>query len=99
VSQPQNEAAKNPRRILAGRRNGALRGPLSEAGRQRLRAAALLGRPWRWARGPRSAAGKRRAAANGKLRQTDALSVREVRVQVAAVRQLITLLRETRPSC
>jgi hypothetical protein len=99
MSQRQAAAGKNPRRVMAGRRNRALRGPLTEAGRQRLRAAALQHRPWQWATGPRSATGKRRAAANGKLRQTDASSVREVRAEVAAVRQLITLLRETRQSC
>ena len=75
----------SPRRVAAGRRNRALRGPLSPEGRQRLREAARRGRPWRFATGPRTAAGKLRVAQNGRGRQVGEPSVRELRRQVAAV--------------
>ncbi len=59
---------KNPRRQAAGKRNQALRRGLSDAGRDRLREAALSHRPWELSTGPRSVAGKAIAAANGKRR-------------------------------
>src|SRR4051794_29782337 len=74
----------NPRRVLAGKRNRQKRGPLTPEGRERLRQAALERRPWLSSTGPRSAAGKARAAANGKVRKRGELSVREVRILVAA---------------
>ena len=74
----------NPRRVLAGRLNRQNRGPLTSEGRERLRQAAREHRPWLSSTGPRSAAGKARAAANGKVRKRGKLSVREVRVLVAA---------------
>jgi hypothetical protein len=86
----------NPRRVAAGRRNRALRGPLSEAARQQLRAAALRDRPWEQATGPRTAAGRAQAARNGKRRQIGPLSVREMRAELAAARSLLHLLRATR---
>ena len=70
---------KNPRRQAAGRRNRALRRGLSEAGRDRLRQAALIHRPWVFSTGPRTTAGKAIVAANGQRRQTDGCSVRNLR--------------------
>lgn len=70
---------KNPRRQAAGKRNQALRRGLSEAGRDRLREAALSHRPWELSTGPRTATGKAIAAANGKRRQKGRYSVRELR--------------------
>jgi hypothetical protein len=81
--------------VAAGRRNRQLRGPLSDEGRARLRAAALRHRPWESATGPTSAAGKAQAARNGKVRQRDVLSVREVRRELAEVRRLIAALRSS----
>jgi len=75
----------NPRRVAAGRRNRALRGPLSPDGRDRLREAALANRPWRFSTGPRSVAGKLRVAENGRGRQVGEPSAREVRRQLAAL--------------
>ena len=57
----QGELLKNPKRIIAGRANRRRRGPLTEAGRQRLREAALLHKPWKHATGPRIAAGRAQA--------------------------------------
>jgi len=78
----------SPRQI-AGKLNQLKRGSLTAAGRQRLHDAALTNRPWRFSTGPKSAAGKVRAAANGKVRQTRELSVREIRAATADVRNMI----------
>ena len=48
----------NPRRVAAGRRNRALRPPLSADARQRLRDSALRNKPWKKSRGPTSDQGK-----------------------------------------
>ena len=79
----------SPRRVAAGRRNRALRGPLTPGGRQRLREAALRGRPWRFATGPRTAAGKLRVAQNGRLRQAGEFSARELRRHLAALTSFV----------
>ena len=85
----------NPRRVAAGRANRLKRGPLTEAGRERLRAAALRRRPWEQATGPRTAAGKAQAAGNGKRRQAGPRSVREVRADLREARALIRAAYET----
>jgi hypothetical protein len=89
-------ARPNPRRVLAGRLNRAKRKPLTAEARERLRRAALEHRPWRFATGPRTAAGKARAALNGKRRQKGPLSVREVRRDLADVRDLLREMRDSR---
>ena len=86
----------NPRRVAAGRRNRALRGPLTSAGRQRLRQAALVGRPWLHSTGPKSVAGKARVAENGKIRLGGAPSARELRRQLAALGNLAAEMAELR---
>ena len=80
----------NPRRVAAGRLNRGKRGPLTPEGRERLRQAALAGRPWRFATGPKTAAGKARVAENGKRRLGGESSAREVRRQLAALGNLAT---------
>ena len=75
----------NPKRVAAGRRNRLKRKGLTEAGRQRLREAALRNQPWQYLTGPRTAAGKAQAAANGKLRQIGELSVREVQWELTGL--------------
>ncbi len=86
----------NPRRVAAGRTNRAKRGPLSPAGRERLRAAAAAGRPWEAGTGPVTAAGKARAAANGCGRQVGPVSVRAARREVAAVAGVLAAGRAVR---
>lgn len=49
---------KNPRRVEAGRRNRAKRGPLSIEAREKLRQAALKTRPWEKSTGPKTPEGK-----------------------------------------
>ncbi len=80
----------------AGRRNREKRLGLSDAGRERLRQAALAGRAWEHSTGPRTAEGKARSAANGKLRQKGPRSVRERRAEVAGFRALIGIMQAGR---
>ena len=88
----------NPNRVAAGKRNRLKRKVLSKEGRQKLREAALVNRPWRFATGPRTPEGKSRAAANGKKRQKGKQSVRELRAEVAGVQALLQSLRQTQIS-
>jgi hypothetical protein len=92
-------ATPNPRRQAAGRANRAKRGPLTPAGRKRLRASIRRTQPWRQTRGPITPAGKVRSAANGKVRQKGPLSTRAVRAQLQEARQLIEAMREARALC
>ncbi len=52
------------RQVEANRRNWAKRGPLTPAGRERLRRAALRNRPWERSTGPVTDEGKARSALN-----------------------------------
>ncbi|MHC4093343.1 MAG: hypothetical protein ACYSVY_24245 [Planctomycetota bacterium] len=52
------------RQIEANRRNWAKRGPITEAGRERLRESALRNQPWEHSTGPRTTLGKLRSRAN-----------------------------------
>jgi hypothetical protein len=79
----------NPRRVAAGRLNREKRGPLTPEGRERLRQAALAGRPWLHSTGPKSAAGKARVAQNGRSGQAGELSARAVRREFAALAGLV----------
>ena len=88
--------APNPRRVAAGRRNRAKRGPLSAAGRERLREAALRNKPWKHSTGPKTRAGRAQSARNGKQRQRGPRSLREVRAALAEIRELIRHMRQAR---
>ena len=88
--------AKNPRRVAAGRRNRKKRGPLSQAGRQQLREAALRHRPWERSTGPTSPEGKAKAAANGRRRQRGSKSLRQIRKEVATDARLLGELAKIR---
>ena len=89
------EPQPNPRRVAAGRANRAKRGPLTAAGRALLQVAALRTKPWKHATGPKTPAGKRQAALNGRTRQIDTLSIRQMRAELAGVRALIGEIRDT----
>src|SRR5262245_11526169 len=84
-----NRPSPNPRRVAAGRLNRRKRLGLSSEGRERLRDAALTGRPWDHATGPRTPEGKTRTGSNGKVRQKGEWSAREVRRSIAAVTGLV----------
>jgi hypothetical protein len=90
--------------VAAGRLNVQKRQGLSPEGRERVRAAALAHRPWRFSTGPRTPAGKAKSAANGKARRKGEKSIRELRDELAGFHALIlqmaavrTRLAEDRP--
>jgi len=82
VSAPPNP---NPRRVAAGRLNYLKRKGFSSKGLQALREAAIRQQPWRFSTGPRSQAGKAKVALNGKGRQVQERSLREVRQDMAGL--------------
>ena len=88
--------APNPRRVAAGKRNRAKRQGLTAEGREKLRQQALVCQPWRQATGPRTPEGKARAAQNGKVRQTGALSTRALAVELADLQRLMRDMASTR---
>jgi hypothetical protein len=90
-----NRPAPNPRRVAAGKLNRKKRGPLSERGRERLRAAIAINKPWLRSTGPKTPQGKERVAQNGQLSQKDRLSVRQARALLAKARSLLKAFDET----
>jgi hypothetical protein len=82
--------------VAASRLNVTKRKGLSPEGREQIREAILFHQPWRFTTGPRTPEGKARSAANGKVRQKGAKSVREVRAELAEVRGLIKGMAATR---
>jgi hypothetical protein len=93
---PLQPHIKNPRRVVAGKLNRAKRKGLTAAGRRRLREGALKHKPWRFAAGPRTPAGKAKMAENGKKRQLGPRSVREVRKDLAELRDFLKGVKEYR---
>jgi hypothetical protein len=91
MSQPRT-TPPNPRRVAAGRLNRQKRGPLTPAGRERLRQTALRFRPWRFSTGPKTAAGKLAAARNGKKSQRHAVSVSEQRALRKDVERMLAAM-------
>jgi hypothetical protein len=69
---------------------------LTEAGRERLRQAALRNRPWEHSTGPRSPVGRAQSIVNGKRRQRGPRSVREIRADLKEVDELIHQMRRVR---
>jgi hypothetical protein len=90
------EHIPNPRRVRAGKMNRLKCRALTAEGLERLRAAALRHQPWRWACGPKTSAGKLQSVTNGKKRQKGSRSLREIRGDLAELRQWLQELRETR---
>ena len=86
----------NQRRVAAGRLNRAKRGPLTDAGREKLRQAALRDRPWEHSTGPRTPAGRAQSVLNGKRRQRGPQSLRQVRAALKEIRELIRQMRQAR---
>lgn len=88
---PSNKA-RNPKRVAAGRANRAKRKALTPQGVERLRQAAVRGRPWLRATGPRTAEGKMRSAANGLKRAEGGQSANAARREVAALRDFLAAM-------
>jgi hypothetical protein len=91
-------AVSNSRRVAAGKANRLKRKGLTDAGRQRLREAALKNRPWLHSTGPRTESGKERSARNGKVRQLDLFSLRELKADFADLKLLERSMSDTRAS-
>ena len=83
-------------RTLAGRRNRQLKGPLTEAGRQRLRDAARRNQPWQFSTGPRSLAGKAKAAMNGHRHRANPQSERQLRAGLAVAMSFLVEMAQLR---
>jgi hypothetical protein len=84
----------NPKRVTAGRINRQKR-KLTEAGRQRLREAAMNNKPWDYATGPRTDAGKAKSAQNGWRQEAD-ISFRRLREKLRDVQRSADELAELR---
>ncbi len=93
---PNLEVTPNPKRVAAGRLNRAKRKGLTADGRERLRQAALRSQLWLHSTGPRTPEGKAKVAANGRRRQRRPFSVRELRAQLANLRELTKAMGDTR---
>ncbi len=83
-------------RQRAGRLNQLKWQGFTAAGLERLRQAALRNRPSQFSTGPKTAAGKARAAANGKKKQVQALSSRQVKAELSGANALIRSLSALR---
>lgn len=90
------DAAPNPRRVAAGKRNRAKWNGFSAAGMRRLRKAAKVNMPWRFSTGPKTAEGKARAAKNGSFKQAGSKSLRAVRRELRVLRSLLDEMRAAR---
>ena len=89
-------ATPNPKRVRAGRLNQRKRKGITAEGRRRLREAAHRNRPWQHSTGPKTAAGKLRASQNGRFRQTDDISRRELQRKLDEVDELIAGMAKSR---
>jgi hypothetical protein len=79
--------------VAAGKRNRSLRKSLSAEGKRRLREAALKHKPWTRSTGPRTSKGKAKSAQNGRWRQADDQSIREIKRELSDVAELIEQMR------
>lgn len=86
----------NPNRVAAGRRNRQLRGPITAAGREKLRQAALKNKPWEHATGPRTCLGKTRSAANGQQQKRSEHSRRALRAMAQDAQEIVAQLSRLR---
>ena len=84
----------NPKRVLAGRSNRMKRGPLPLESIYRMRDAINRKKPWQLSTGPRTPAGKAIVARNGKVRQSNLRSIREIRADICGIMCLIEANRK-----
>ena len=85
----------NPKRVQAGRINRMKRGPLSLESMNRMRDAINRKKPWQLSTGPRTPAGKAIVARNGKVRQINPRSIREIRADICQIMSLIEANRKS----
>jgi hypothetical protein len=84
----------NPKRVLAGRINRMKRGPLPLESIYRMRDAINRNKPWKRSTGPRTPAGKAIVARNGRVRQINLRSIREIRADICDIMCLIEANRK-----
>lgn len=87
----------DPRRSEINRRNRQKWRGMTPEGKDRVRAAILLRRPWEHSTGPRTAEGKARSSRNGSLGRAGP-SVRELRAELAGIFDLIRQMDAIRRS-
>ena len=85
----------NPKRVLAGRINRMKRGPLPLEAMHRMRDAVNRKKPWQLSTGPRTPAGKAIVARNGKVRQSNSRSIREIRADICEIMCLVEANRKS----
>ena len=85
----------NPKRVLAGRSNRMKRGPLPLESMHRMRDAINKNKPWQLSTGPRTPAGKAIVARNGKVRQINSRSIREIRADICGIMCMIEANRKS----
>ena len=91
----EGKVISNPKRVLAGRINRMKRGPLPLESMNRMRDAINRKKPWQLSTGPRTPAGKAIVARNGKARQINSRSIREIRADIC---EIICLIEANRRS-
>ena len=91
----EGKVISNPKRVLAGRSNRMKRGPLSLETMHRMRDAINRKKPWQLSTGPRTPAGKAIVARNGKVRQINPRSIREIRADISGIMCLIEANRKS----
>ena len=90
----EGKVISNPKRVLAGRSNRMKRGPLPLESIYRMRDAINRNKPWKRSTGPRTPAGKAIVARNGKVRQINSRSIREIRADICEIMSLIEANRK-----
>ena len=91
----EGKVISNPKRVLAGRSNRMKRGPLSWETMHRMRDAINRKKPWQLSTGPRTPAGKAIVARNGKVRQMNSRSIREIRADICGIMCMIEANRKS----
>lgn len=78
-------AAKNPRRVAAGRINHGKRRGFTQAGLERLRQSALTTRPWERTKGPTTPEGKNRSAQNAHSKKKAVREFEQLREEIRSL--------------
>ena len=91
----EGKVISNPKRVLAGRINRMKRGPLPLESIYRMRDAINKNKPWQRSTGPRTPAGKAIVARNGRIRQINSRSIREIRADISGIMCMIEANRKS----
>ncbi len=91
----EGKVISNPKRVLAGRVNRMKRGPLPLESMSRMRDAINRNKPRKRSTGPRTPAGKAIVARNGRVRQINSRSIREIRADICGIMCMIEANRKS----